>query len=124
LRHALNPAPQSKPKSLLYRKRKPQLKYRKLRIVLVGLPCVYVLALNVHSCCLCLECGDLPMARWVLSCKSCREVFVHSAIPDTMPNYYLSAEGDERECPNARFVYQRIDLRYQIDPIRHGRTAR
>jgi hypothetical protein len=72
------------------------------------------------------------MARWVLSCKSCREVFVHSAISDTMPNYYLplrpefSAEGDERECPNckAKSVYQGIDLRYQVGPIRRGRTAR
>jgi hypothetical protein len=71
------------------------------------------------------------MASWVLCCKNCQDVFVHSAIPDTTPNFYLplrpefSAEGDERECPNckAKFVYQRTELRYHAGPIRHGRSA-
>jgi hypothetical protein len=48
------------------------------------------------------------MASWVLSCKSCREVFVHSAISDTMPNYYLlfrpefSAEAMNANTPTAK----------------------
>lgn len=66
------------------------------------------------------------MADWVVSCKNCREVIVHSAIADTLSEYYLPLrpeippEGHERECPGCKVksIYQRIDLRYQRDTIR------
>jgi transcription elongation factor Elf1 len=46
------------------------------------------------------------MASWVLGCKNCAQHFEHSAISDTLENFYLSArpkiaaEGESFKCPH------------------------
>ena len=61
------------------------------------------------------------MARWVLNCSNCNEVFTHSSVDDVgIANYFMlkkpdfPADGVALECPNCRqsATYQQSDLRY------------
>jgi len=60
------------------------------------------------------------MAKWVLKCKGCEQLFTHSEIGNTLADYFLPEkpklppEGLEMECPhcNTRAAYQPTELRY------------
>jgi phage terminase large subunit GpA-like protein len=61
------------------------------------------------------------MASWVVKCPHCDNKFEHSAIKNTLANYFLPerpkfpAEGQPLICKNCgkEYVYQQTDLKYQ-----------
>jgi uncharacterized C2H2 Zn-finger protein len=61
------------------------------------------------------------MAKWVLRCKNCDQVFTHSEISNTLANYFIaekpefSPSGTECECPHckSKFTYKQNELRYK-----------
>lgn len=65
------------------------------------------------------------MASWILTCKSCGNVWTHSPIADaTLSDFLLpskpkfSPAGEDHECSSCKekSTYQRSDLTYQRNP--------
>lgn len=61
------------------------------------------------------------MAKWVLRCKNCDQLFPLCEISNTLANYFIAEKpkfprsGMECECPRCKFklTYKQNELRYQ-----------
>jgi len=61
------------------------------------------------------------MARWVLTCKRCGEIFTYSQISEALADYFdpekpkFPPKGLECECPNCKgkSSYQRTELTFR-----------